>query len=387
MAVSDLGTVLAALDARYPPSWASSWDAVGLVCGDRSTPVRSVLFAVDPVAAVVDEAIERGVDLLVTHHPLFLTPVHGVATDTAKGSLVHRLIKNDIALFVAHTNADVATPGVSDALGDALGLTNMTPMAPHPESATDKIVVFVPTDDTDALIDALSLAGAGSIGEYDRCAWTSTGLGTFVPGGEANPAVGQVGHRASVAESRVEMVLPRGARAQVIAALRAVHPYEEPAFDVYERAGLDAATGLGRIGELPEAMPLEAFVHLVADSVQAGSGGVRATGDPRRLVQRIAVCGGAGDSLLGRAASLGADVYLTGDLRHHRAGEHVEDTGPNGPALIDATHYGTESPWLGQAADLLVRDLAALGATVEVHVSSVITDPWTMHAPSGRSTS
>jgi putative NIF3 family GTP cyclohydrolase 1 type 2 len=134
-------------------------------------------------------------------------------------------------------------------------------------------------------------------------------------------------------------------------------------------------------------MPLESFVHLVADSVQAGSGGVRATGDPRRLVQRVAVCGGAGDSLLARAATLGADVYVTGDLRHHRAGEHVEDTGPEGPALIDATHYGTESPWLGQAADLLVRDLARDGATVEVHVSSVITDPWTMHAPSGRSTS
>jgi dinuclear metal center YbgI/SA1388 family protein len=385
MAVSDLGTVLAALDARYPPSWASSWDAVGLVCGDRSAPVRSVLFAVDPVDAVVDEARDRGVDLLVTHHPLFLTPVHGVAADTAKGALVHRLIKNDIALFVAHTNADVASPGVSDALGEALGLTNLTPMASHPESATDKMVVFVPTDAADALIDALSAAGAGAIGDYSRCAWTSTGLGTFVPGQRATPAVGQVGKREAVAETRVEMVLPRNARAQVVTALRAAHPYEEPAFDIYARADLDGATGLGRIGDLPEAMALESFVHLVADSVEVGRGGVRATGDPHRMVQRIAVCGGAGDSLLSRAASLGADVYVTGDLRHHR--EHVEDTSPAGPALIDATHYGTESPWLGQAADLLVRDLAALGATVEVHVSSVITDPWTMHAPSGRSTS
>lgn len=293
MSAPDLGGVLAALDTRYPPRWASPWDAVGLVCGDRSAAVASVLFAVDPVAAVVDEAVARGVDLIVTHHPLFLTPVHGVATDTAKGLLVHRLIKHDIALFVAHTNADVAAPGVSDALGRALGVADLTPMAPPMEAA----------------------------------------------------------------------------------------------FDDVERGDFAGATGLGRIGDLPEAMRLEAFVHLVADSLPVGRGGVRATGDPDRLVQRVAVCGGAGDSLLARAADLGADVYVTGDLRHHRAGEHVEDFGAGGPALIDATHYGTEWPWLEQAADLLVRDLAVDGATVEAHVSTVVTDPWTMHASSGRSPS
>ena len=127
------------------------------------------------------------------------------------------------------------------------------------------------------------------------------------------------------------------------------------------------------------------WFELVGDRLPVGAGGVRATGDPARLVRRVAVCGGAGDSILGHISALDVDAYVTGDLRHHRASEHLDNVGPDGPALIDATHFGTEWPWLGQAAALLVEDLAERGATVEVHVSSTVTDPWAMHAPGGRS--
>lgn len=326
-------------------------------------------------------------DLVVTHHPLFLSAVHGVAADTSKGRVVHRLVQASSALFAAHTNADVADPGVSDALAHALGLTDLEPLSPHPEAATDKIVTFVPKEYVTQVIDALTAAGAGTIGDYSRCAWTSAGAGTFLPGDGATPQVGERGVVEAVDETRIEMVFPRGQRSAVVQALHPAHPYEKPAFDIYERASMPSAIGLGRLGMLPEPLPLESFVHLVADSLPSGAGGVRSTGDPARMVQRVAVCGGAGDSLLDRVAALGVDAYVTGDLKHHRAGEHVEDTGAAGPALIDATHFGTEWPWLQQAADLLVRDLADLGATVEVAVSSTVTDPWTIHAPSGRSTS
>jgi len=208
-AVPSLRQVVAALDARYQPSWAEPWDAVGLVCGDPDAPVGRVLFAVDPVAAVAAEAHAIGADLLVTHHPLFLRPVHGIAETGAKGRLVSGLVRAGIALFVAHTNADVASPGVSDALAEVLGLTGCQPLVPTAPDSLDKVVTFVPAADADRVVDALAAAGAGEIGDYRRCAWTAQGTGTFLPGAGARPAIGQPGQVETVAETRVEMVLPR----------------------------------------------------------------------------------------------------------------------------------------------------------------------------------
>jgi dinuclear metal center YbgI/SA1388 family protein len=266
-----VGDVIAALDAAYPPQLAQDWDAVGLVCGDPGEPVRRVLVTVDATAATVDEAIERGAEMIVAHHPLLLRGVHGVGADTAKGALVHRMIRGGVALFTAHTNADAAAPGVSDALADALGLAVTGPLQPRPETA----------------------------------------------GGPC---------------------------------------------------------GLGRVGTLPSAEPFAAFVRRVAAALPATAWGVRAAGEPDRPVRAVAVCGGSGDSLLDTAAAAGVDAYLTADLRHHPADEHLR-RGPRMPALVDVAHWASEQPWCAQAAGV-VR--AALGGTVEVHVSTSRTDPWTL---------
>jgi dinuclear metal center YbgI/SA1388 family protein len=276
--VPRLAAVLAALDELYDPRWAEPWDAVGLVCGDADADVERVLFAVDPVAAVVDEAIEWSADLVVTHHPLFLRPVHGVPATTPKGRVVHRLIAGSIALHVVHTNADVAYPGVSDALAGALGLADLRPLAPAP----------------------------------------------------AEPPAGSA-------------------------------------------AGL-AACGLGRVGRLSAPEPLRAFVERTAAALPGTAAGLRVAGDPGREVSAVAVCGGAGDSLLDAARACAADVYLTADLRHHRASEAME---AGGPMLVDAAHWATEWPWLVDAAQRLAAALGARGTTVETRVSSTVTDPWT----------
>lgn len=276
-AVPTLADVVAVLERTYDPAWAQSWDAVGLVCGDPDAPVRRVAFAVDPVAAVVDEAIAREADLLVTHHPLFLRAVHGVPATTAKGRLVHRLITNGVGLFTAHTNADSADPGVSDALAAALGLTGLRPL------------------------DAL-----------------------------------------------------------------AGHP----------------DLGIGRVGELREAEPLADFARRVGTALPATSGGVRVAGDPDRPIRRVAVCGGAGDSLFDAVRASGADVYVTADLRHHAACEALEHGAPDAPALIDVAHWASEWPWLEHAADTLRSSLAAAGTTVDAYVSTLVTDPWTSHVSS-----
>jgi dinuclear metal center YbgI/SA1388 family protein len=264
--VATLGTVIAALEARYDPALTEPWDAVGLVCGDRTAEVRRVLFAVDPVAAIVEEVLDTGADLLVTHHPLLLTAVHGVPADDPKGRVVHRLIRGGAALFVAHTNADRAVGGVNDALAAAVGLVDAVPLEPS------------------------------------------------TPG---------------------------------------------------------AATGMGRIGRLPRAVPLSVFAADVAAALPVTASGVRVAGDPNRRVQTIAVCGGSGGSLVGAAREAGADVLLTSDLRHHPVSEAAEE---GGPALLDVAHYASEWPWLPVAAEALGRDL---GGQVEVTVSRRSTDPWT----------
>ncbi len=264
-----VGDVIAALERAYPPELAQPWDAVGLVCGDPAEPVRRVLFTVDATAATVDEAITDGA-MLVAHHPLLLRGVHGVGTDTSKGALVHRMIRAGTALFTAHTNADAADPGVSDALATALGLTVSGPLEPRPDGAT--------------------------------------------------------------------------------------------------------TTGLGRIGTLPDAEPFAAFVRRAATALPATAWGVRGAGDPDRPVRTVAVCGGAGDSLLDAAADAGVDVYLTADLRHHPADEHLRG-GRAIPALVDVAHWASEHPWCAQAAGVVA---AALDGTVDVHVSTRRTDPWTL---------
>jgi dinuclear metal center YbgI/SA1388 family protein len=277
-----VGDLIDVLHLAYPPELAQSWDAIGLVCGDLAEPVDRVLVAVDATEGTVEEAIGGGAGLLVVHHPLLLRGVHGVGADTPKGALIHRLIRAGVALFTAHTNADAASPGVSDALATVLGL---------------------------------SVLGLSVLGPL---------------------------------EPRPPGVLP-------------------------------AACGLGRIGELPAPEPFAEFVHRVALRLPATSWGVRGAGDPDRPVRTVAVCGGAGDSLLGEAARAGVDAYLTADLRHHPADEHLR-TGRDVPALVDVAHWASEQPWCAQAAEVMTN---AFNGTVEITVSTLRTDPWTI---AGRTT-
>ncbi|MFB9909099.1 Nif3-like dinuclear metal center hexameric protein [Allokutzneria oryzae] len=369
-----LAEVITALERAYPPALAESWDAIGLVCGDRAEPVRSVLVCVDPVESTVDEAVELGADLVLAHHPLLLRGVHGVPADDPKGSLVHKLIRAGSALYCAHTNADSADPGVSDALADALGLIGTSPLDAKPGEPMDALTVFVPAAHAPRVLDALTEAGAGRFDGYSHGAWTVDGTGQFMPLEGSNPVLGSVGELHKEPETRIETVLPRSRRTAVVEALRSAHPYEVPAFDLHEMAALPSTKGLGRVGELPEPEPFSAFVRRVADALPATAWGVRAAGDPERMIKRVAVCGGAGDSMLAAATRSGADAYVTADLRHHPADEHLAK-GPRMPALVDVSHWASEWPWCEQAAGVI---RAAFGGTVAVHVSTRRTDPWTL---------
>jgi len=255
--------IIAVLEQAYPPELAADWDAIGLTIGDPAAEVDTVLLAVDPAAEVLAEARDLGAGLIITHHPLFLRGVHSVATTTAKGRFVHEAIASGIALFSAHTNADHACPGVSDALADAIGLADLRPLVPDTR---------------------------------------------------------------------------------------------------------DPRLGTGRIGELSTPMTLREFAISVGDALPPTAHGVRVGGDPEAFIRTVAVCGGAGDSFLADAARV-ADAYVTSDLRHHRAADHLAD---GGCALVDVAHWAGEWPWLAQAARVL-------GDTVRTVISVQPTDPWTAH--------
>lgn len=375
-----LGDVTALLNRRYPPQSAESWDSVGLIAGDPQAPIRKVLFAVDPVAVVVDEALEWGADLLVTHHPLFLKPVHSVAATTFKGALVHRLIRGGCGLYNAHTNADAAHDGVADALAQALGLIDTRPLVAAADQPVDKFVVFVPQADTDAVAAALMAAGAGEIGDYAGCSWRSAGIGKFTPLDGAHPAIGVVGEATAVAEDRLEMIAPRPLRSEIIATLRGAHPYEEPAFDVLELADRPAATGIGRVGTIPVPMTLADFARQTAHALPHTVQGVRVAGDLEAMIKTVAVLGGSGDSLFDAVRASGADVYVTSDLRHHPSSELREraESEDGRPFLVDTAHFASEWLWLPLAARDLLTDLAAgfPGEQIETRVSTTCTDPW-----------
>ncbi|MGH3510028.1 MAG: Nif3-like dinuclear metal center hexameric protein [Nocardioidaceae bacterium] len=376
-----LGDVIRLLDAWYDPRTAEPWDAVGLVTGDPDQEVRRILFAVDPTDAVVDEAVAFGADLLVVHHPLLLTPVHGVAATTPKGRRLHRLIRSGVALFTAHTNADVPADGVNEALARAVGIVDPAPIAAASDGL-DKLVTFVPLEHAEAVRHALAEAGAGRIGDYDTASFTGAGEGRFRPLAGAHPAIGEVGRLEVVPESRIEVVYPRPARARVVTALRESHPYEEPAFDLVELAavpGVPGERGHGRVGRLAEPISLRGFAERVAAALPATAHGVRVAGERDRTIETVAVGSGAGDALLESVLGLDPDVYLTSDLRHHRAAEFLEY---DGPALVDVAHWAAEWTWLPVVESKLVAALEGRGATVETRVSTLCTDPWDLHLDS-----
>ena len=371
-----LADVIEVLDAAYPPRLAQSWDSVGLVCGDPDDALDSVTVAIDATPAVVDEVPDAG--LLLAHHPLLLRGVDTVAASTPKGALVHRLIRSGRALFTAHTNADSASPGVSDALAHALGLSVDAVLEPLSGAADlDKWIVYVPRENAEAVQAAVFDAGAGHIGDYSHCSWSVSGIGQFLPHDGATPAVGSVGTVERVDEDRFEVVAPARARAAVLAAMRAAHPYEEPAFDIFALVPPPGDAGLGRIGSLPQPESLRAFVSRVGAALPQTSWGVRAAGDPDMLVSRVAVCGGAGDSVLATAAGADVQAYVTADLRHHPADEHRR---ASNVALIDVAHWASEFPWCGQAANLL---RSRFGAALPVRVSTLRTDPWNLGNDTG----
>ena len=363
------------LDAWAPPGQKADFDRVGLQVGDPEARVEGVLVALDLTPAVVDEAVERGAGLVVTHHPLLFKPVGRVTADDAVGGLVWRLARANVAFCAVHTNLDAAWDGVSFALAEQIGLADVGLLAPL-DGVLRKLTTFVPASALDGVRDALAAAGAGEIGEYRACSFATEGAGRFAASAEANPAVGRAGGPPeTVEEVRLEVTLPSWRVSGALAALADAHPYETPVADVVALDGRATRSGYGAVGTLPEPEPLPAFLARVSERL--GAGALRYAGDPESTVRRVAVCGGSGMSFLPDACRAGADAYVTADVTYHRFFEALGPDGRPEIALIDAGHYETEAVTERLLADALRRAFPELS----VHTTRHRTSPMRTYTP------
>ena len=328
------------IETWAPSASAQSYDNVGLQVGHMDADISSGLIALDLTPGIVDEAIQMGAEIIVTHHPLIFNPIQKLSSESLVPSLALKLAEHRIALIAAHTNLDAARDGVSFHLAETVGLTDVQFLSGL-DNVVSKLVVFVPIDHAEAVRDAAHKAGAGTIGRYSDCSFSVGGTGQFKPGSSTRPFIGKSeGQLERVHEVRIEMEVVSWKKAAVLAAIKSAHPYEELAYDLFPVSQPYRDAGIGAVGTLTTPMLLSDFLTHVCRVLEAPS--VRYAGSPDKLVQRIAVCGGSGSDFIGLAKQAGADVYITGDITYHRFFDVLTPGGMIDMALIDAGHYETE---------------------------------------------
>jgi dinuclear metal center YbgI/SA1388 family protein len=351
-----IGSIVHVLDALAPAALAESWDNVGLLVGDAGAEARTVLVALDATAEVLDQAGACGAELLLTHHPLIFKPISRLTEDRGATSLAMRLVREGRGLIACHTNLDSAPGGLNAHVARLLGLRDPRPLLPTEARPLLKLVVYVPATHLDAVRAAIGDAGAGHIGNYDQCAFAAPGTGTFRAGAGAKPFVGTVGELERVEEVRLETVVPRPICGAVVAAMRKAHPYEEVAYDLLPLENPWVGAGLGRVGRLAEPTTVAGFLARVRTVLHTDRIGV--VGDPDAPVRTVALCTGSGGDFAIRARGAGADLYLTGEVKHSQALLARQQ----GLALLDAGHFATERPAVPLMADYLRERLPGLTA-------------------------
>ncbi|AMR26051.1 Nif3-like dinuclear metal center hexameric protein [Hymenobacter psoromatis] len=357
-----------ALEAAAPLAYQESYDNAGLQCGLPEAEITGVLIALDCTPAVVAEAARRGCNVVVCHHPVIFRPLKRLTGKGLVEQTIMAALKADVAIYAAHTNLDNVRQGVNAKLAEKLGLVNTRILVPQTGTLA-RLSTYVPgppayADAADKVLAALHAAGTGQIGNYTDCSFQSQGLGTFTPGAGTRPAIGTENQAERVAETRLEVLLPLHRQAAVLAALRQAHPYEEVAYELIKLENQHQEVGAGLVGELPQALPPAEFRKRLKEVL--GVPVVRHTAFEKDI-KKVALCGGAGSFLTGAAVAVGADAYVTGDVKYH------EFFAPEGQLLLcDVGHFESE-----QFTNEIFRDLllAAFGRTFAVLFADTPTNP------------
>ncbi len=359
--------VVSFLNEVAPFSLQESYDNSGLLVGDPNDAVSGILISLDMTEAVVLEAISKGCNVVVSHHPVVFRPLKSLTGKSHVERTVMTAIRKQVNLLAVHTNLDNTISGVNAVIAEKIGLTGTRILQPMKGSLL-KLVTFVPEGREGQVLDAIHGAGAGSIGNYSHCSFRTTGTGSFRPEGIANPVIGSRGEQEEVAEVRLEVILPMHAEQQVLAALRRAHPYEEVAYYLSPLSNLYQDTGAGMIGNLPKPMDEQEFLNLLKFKFLTGS--IRYSPLPGRMIRSVALCGGSGSFLLPLALAAGADAFVSADFKYH------EFFDADGRIMIaDIGHYESEQFTTG----LLSRHLSKKFTTFATIFSDIITNPIRYH--------
>lgn len=360
-------TVIQLMERLAPKHLAVPDDRIGLQLGSLQKEITHVLVALDVTDEVVEEAIRIGANLIIAHHAIMFRPVKSLSTDTPMGKLYEKLIKNDIAVYIAHTNLDVAEGGINDWMAEALGIESKESLEDVHTDQLYKLAVFVPRTHHEQVLQAILEAGAGSIGQYSKCSFNTEGTGTFVPGAGTQPFIGAQGHMERVEEMRIETLVPQSLRSKVIQAMLKAHPYEEVAYDLYAVDLKGRTLGLGRLGPLTEPKTLAELAQVV--KAQFNVPQVRVVGDLNKKIKKAAVLGGSGSRYVLTARFKGADVIVTGDIDYHTA----HDALMAGMCIIDPGH-NIEKIMKPKTADWLRAQLSDQRYETKVTASGVDTE-------------
>jgi dinuclear metal center YbgI/SA1388 family protein len=329
-----IGEVISFLESVAHPSLQESYDNAGLLTGNGEWECKGIICSLDATEDVVKEAMEKECNLIVAHHPIIFGGLKKITGKNYVERTVISAIKNDIAIYAIHTNLDNVIEGVSGKMAQLMGLQNISILSPKP-GTLKKLFTFVPADKAEQVRQAVFAAGAGSIGNYSECSFNVMGEGTYKAGEDAHPYAGEIGKRHFENEVKLEVILPSYLEAKIVAAMKAAHPYEEVAYDVMSLSNMNLQTGSGVIGELPEARDGKEFLGHLKEIFQVPV--IRHTVFPARPIKRVALCGGAGSFLISKALALGADAYVTADMKYHEffdAGDRM--------MVADIGHYESE---------------------------------------------
>lgn len=355
--------VIQHLEEIAPLAFQESYDNCGLLTGHSQQSVSQALITLDCTEEIVDEAIAKGCELIIAHHPIIFKGLKKLNGKNYIERTIIKAIKHDIAIYAIHTNLDNVHTGVSKKICDKLGLINCQTLAPKSDLVS-KIIVYCPSEQAASVREAMWEAGAGSIGNYDNCSFNSIGEGTFRGNEHSNPHVGLKGETHAETEIKIEMIFPTHLQGKVLKAMYAQHPYEEVAYDLIKLNNKHQRVGSGMIGDLPEEMDSMHFLKSLKESMQTDC--VRFTKAPSEKVKRIAVCGGAGSFLLGKAKQLQADVFITGDFKYHEFFD-----AENQLIIADIGHYESEQFTKELIQDILKEKFPKFAT----HLSELNTNP------------
>ena len=322
------------LETFAPPSLQESYDNAGLIVGNPTMECMGALLCLDSTEEVIDEAVRKGYNLVIAHHPIVFSGLKRLNGSNYIERTIIKAIKHDVAIYAAHTNLDNVQAGVNAKICEKLGLVKTSILVPK-KGLLKKLVTFAPTKDAEAVRAALFAAGAGHIGNYSEASYNLEGNGTFKAGAGADPHVGDIGKRHTEPETRIETIFPAHIQRQVLQSLLAVHPYEEVAYDIYALDNVAQHIGSGMIGELPTSMAETDFLTHIKATMEAKV--IRHTKLLGRQVKKVAVCGGSGSFLLNDAIRHKADVFITADFKYHQFFDADSQI-----VIADIGHYETE---------------------------------------------